>query len=206
MTAKRARQLQLPMLRPMSQAPAAHQLVVLVGKFIQGRAPKYATTDTIEFFARWLPYADGSGGRCCVPHRQHFMGADDMALAEGIEWLGWHGPQRIQLRRTKGWRLPDGVVKVARPGRWGNPFVVTDKVAPGKGTGGCYWAVPTVADAVECFRLYIDQVPGMVADIQEHLRGKDLACWCKPGTPCHADVLLQIANEPAPSASDRGKQ
>lgn len=30
------------------------------------------------------------------------------------------------------------------------------------------------------------------------LRGKNLACWCKPGKPCHADVLLEIANaEPA---------
>jgi hypothetical protein len=27
------------------------------------------------------------------------------------------------------------------------------------------------------------------------LRGHDLACWCKAGTPCHADVLLEIANQ-----------
>jgi hypothetical protein len=26
------------------------------------------------------------------------------------------------------------------------------------------------------------------------LRGKNLACWCKPGEPCHADVLLELAN------------
>lgn len=26
------------------------------------------------------------------------------------------------------------------------------------------------------------------------LRGRDLACWCKPGCPCHADVLLELAN------------
>ena len=26
------------------------------------------------------------------------------------------------------------------------------------------------------------------------LRGKDLACWCPPGAPCHADVLLLLAN------------
>ncbi|ULB10701.1 DUF4326 domain-containing protein [Cereibacter azotoformans] len=26
------------------------------------------------------------------------------------------------------------------------------------------------------------------------LRGRDLACWCPPGSPCHADVLLEIAN------------
>lgn len=26
------------------------------------------------------------------------------------------------------------------------------------------------------------------------LRGRPLACFCKPGCPCHADVLLEIAN------------
>ena len=31
-------------------------------------------------------------------------------------------PKRFQLRRTKGWRLPDGAVSCARPGRYGNPF------------------------------------------------------------------------------------
>jgi len=32
------------------------------------------------------------------------------------------------------------------------------------------------------------------AEIREALRGKNLGCWCKPGTPCHADVLLEVAN------------
>lgn len=36
-------------------------------------------------------------------------------------------PQGIQLRRTKGWRLPAGAVSVARPGRWGNPFIFGHK-------------------------------------------------------------------------------
>jgi hypothetical protein len=33
-----------------------------------------------------------------------------------------------------------------------------------------------------------------LADIMRELRGKNLACWCKPGEPCHADVLLELAN------------
>lgn len=33
-------------------------------------------------------------------------------------------PVRVQLRRTKGWRMPDNTVNVARPGKWGNPFRV----------------------------------------------------------------------------------
>jgi hypothetical protein len=35
------------------------------------------------------------------------------------------------------------------------------------------------------------------ADARRVLRGKNLACWCKPGEPCHADVLLEIANREA---------
>jgi hypothetical protein len=31
-------------------------------------------------------------------------------------------PERIQLQRTIGWRLPAGAVVVSRPSRWGNPF------------------------------------------------------------------------------------
>ena len=31
-------------------------------------------------------------------------------------------PGRVQLRRTKGWRKPEGAVVVARPTKWGNPF------------------------------------------------------------------------------------
>ena len=31
-------------------------------------------------------------------------------------------PKRIQRRRTKGWRMPPGVVYVGRPTIFGNPF------------------------------------------------------------------------------------
>ncbi|WP_342394587.1 DUF4326 domain-containing protein [Prescottella agglutinans] len=33
-------------------------------------------------------------------------------------------PQRIQRRRTRGWRMPEGAVYVGRPSGWGNPFKV----------------------------------------------------------------------------------
>lgn len=33
-------------------------------------------------------------------------------------------------------------------------------------------------------------------DVRETLAGKNLACWCKPGDPCHADVLLALASGP----------
>lgn len=109
-------------------------------------------------------------------------------------------PKRIQLRRTKGWRKPDGAVVVARPSKWGNPFSAR------------YWMdaecwSQSVASAY-CFRQFRDCMhgddeplnPDYAAAIErikrdiEELRGKDLCCWCPLDRPCHADILLEIAN------------
>ena len=118
-------------------------------------------------------------------------------------------PRRLQLRRAKGWRLPPGSVSVARPTHWGTPYRV--------GRDG------DAAECVRRYRDYL--LPyrhGMALDVlllsednmlaaQNDLRGLDLACWCrlcpehKDGkplgvecancAPCHADVLLRIAND-----------
>lgn len=46
-------------------------------------------------------------------------------------------------------------------------------------------------------RLYQRLVgPITVDDVRRELAGKDLACWCKSWDPCHADVLLEVANTP----------
>ena len=86
-------------------------------------------------------------------------------------------PKRIRLSRKKGWRKPDGAIVVARPTRWGNPFPVVD------GDRGA---------AVEQYRAWL---PTSGPDPAE-LRGRDLACWCPLDGPCHADVLLELANSP----------
>jgi hypothetical protein len=96
-------------------------------------------------------------------------------------------PQRIQLRRTKGWRKPEGAVVVARPSIWGNPFVVRpDDDAE------------TVKGAVLAYRHALErgELPVSVALARDVLRGKDLACWCAIGRSCHADVLMELANGP----------
>jgi hypothetical protein len=97
-------------------------------------------------------------------------------------------PVRIQLSRRKGWRLPPNTVAVARPGKWGNPFKIGE---PG---------IPDAAAAVAAFREFAGPRRD---DIRRELRGKNLACWCRPGEPCHGDVLLEIANADDP-ASRRG--
>ena len=94
-------------------------------------------------------------------------------------------PKRIQRRRAKGWKMPEGAVYVGRPTRFGNVFTVAEY---GRDL------------AVFNFRQRMRNIHLVNPGFFDGLRGKDLACWCKPGDPCHADVLLEIANAPAVQA------
>lgn len=152
-------------------------------------------------------------------------------------------PKRIQLRRTKGWRKPEGAVVVSRPSKWGNPFRYRTgyglvrygprheerfgrswdyegRISSAGDRHDMWFAkddivethvrYATRAEVVELFHLTLfDPTPGMrmaypsngghfldgdVEDIRADLHGKDLACWCPLDQPCHADVLLEVAN------------
>lgn len=91
-------------------------------------------------------------------------------------------PTRIQLSRKKGWRLPPNTVVVSRPSMWGNPFKV--------GRDG------TAQECVDKYQQNIGLLTYSIVQslIVQRLRGKNLACWCPLDKPCHADVLLEIAN------------
>lgn len=116
-------------------------------------------------------------------------------------------PKRIQLRRTKGWRLPEGAVKVDRSTRWGNPYVVHRHDAHcGPDLEHCsvredQYPVDDHETAVRALRydltFPVSPQPWYpdLDEIRYHLRGHDLACWCPLDQPCHADVLLELANE-----------
>jgi hypothetical protein len=108
-------------------------------------------------------------------------------------------PKRIQRKRTKGWRMPEGAMSVTRPGRFGNPFTVKQCHEAGYAT-----KVNAARICVEAYRAWMlgekhwaHAIPMPAPPDVSSLRGKDLACWCKPGDPCHADVLLEIANAEA---------
>ena len=112
-------------------------------------------------------------------------------------------PGRIQMRRTAGWRKPAGAIYCGRPSLFGNPFPVS---------------VHGREKAVELHRRWLegsmsaeemkelsaaDRLPDaislvdlrrMVLDRLQELRGHDLACWCRLDQPCHAEVLLELAN------------
>lgn len=104
-------------------------------------------------------------------------------------------PKRIQRKRTKGWKMPAGAVCVTRPGKYGNPFTVNPGRSPGsKVSTWPYVYVPTVEESLACFRLYVHEMLSKDPGWLDELRGKDLACWCGLSSPCHADILLEIAN------------
>lgn len=157
-------------------------------------------TRPAEAFARACAMA-ASGGHD-APDADHAPeGARDAVQAEPVpETCGDapRTPKRIQRRRARGWKLPDGAVCVTRPGPWGNPFVV--------GRDGT---------AEECTRLYATLLAGSIclsvkatieeqraarAHVLDHgheLRGRDLACWCSEKAQwCHANVLMAVVNRP----------
>jgi hypothetical protein len=101
-------------------------------------------------------------------------------------------PQRVQLKRHKGWRMPENTVSVARPTRWGNPFRVGTVYVTHKDVD---YKVRDQWHAVQLFKEHLDRKPNLVTEIRDELKGFNLACWCKLGTPCHVDVLLKLANE-----------
>lgn len=103
-------------------------------------------------------------------------------------------PIRVQLSRSKGWRMPPDTVKVDRSTRWGNPYRLHSDGYP---------MTPQVA--VGLFERLLSEQGSWVMrdqltnvdDVRRELRGKNLACWCSLSGPCHADVLLRLANEEA---------
>jgi hypothetical protein len=103
-------------------------------------------------------------------------------------------PERIQLRRTKGWRKPERAVVVARPSRWGNPYVVGRNVWVMEAQTGGPVPVRDRQHAVDLYRNLLDNAPSFAEAVRAHLAGRDLACWCPDDQPCHADVLLAVAN------------
>jgi hypothetical protein len=115
-------------------------------------------------------------------------------------------PQRIQLSRKAGFNLQTAskalnglpARRITRPGRWGNPFTIEETAktygldeaaAQAKAVGLCgLWLQGKLDPGLS------PGAPPSREDIRAELKGHNLACWCPPGTPCHADVLIELAN------------
>lgn len=126
-------------------------------------------------------------------------------------------PERVQLSRQRGWRMPPNTVKVDRSNKtYGNPFAVyATHFAMSDGSRATRWSAEGVrvlfetkreaaAGAVEMYRARVmhEQMATFRGNAIAQLKGKNLACWCPIGDPCHADVLLELANSPRPPETD----
>lgn len=106
-------------------------------------------------------------------------------------------PVRIQRKRTRGFNLqkasPNGlpVAYIGRPTKWGNPI----PMPPQEGFSSPYYQH---LYAVQMFRILVQSQASWPyrKEVKEELTGKNLACWCPPDLPCHADVLLEILKQP----------
>jgi len=113
-------------------------------------------------------------------------------------------PQRIVLSRRAGFDLQaisqalNGLPaqSVARPGPWGNPFTIAEVMAE---TGLDKDAAQ--AEAVGRYGRWVKgeldgpKLPPPREKVRAELAGRNLACWCREGSPCHVDTLLRLANE-----------
>lgn len=110
-------------------------------------------------------------------------------------------PVRVQLSRRKGWRMPPNTVKVDRTTRWGNPCVVGKHGTRAEcvkwlsfAMEGSYVMGMKTAEGEWLSESLIAYAKAVRRDARRLLRGKNLACWCPLDGPCHADLLLEIAN------------
>lgn len=106
--------------------------------------------------------------------------------------------------------MPAGAVYVGRPSKWGNPWSPANSthitMARGLKANAIESTRPmTLAECVEAYRVSImrREFGYGVDEIRAELAGRDLACWCELGAPCHADVLLELANA---TAAPRARQ
>lgn len=92
---------------------------------------------------------------------------------------------KVLNKRTD--NISEDAVYVGRPSKWGNPFKI----------GQVYGVIASmtreqVISQYEDWLCWSNEGLALCTDLIE-LKGKDLVCWCAP-LPCHADVLLEIAN------------
>lgn len=117
-------------------------------------------------------------------------------------------PVRVQRKRTKGWRMPPNTVAVSRPSMWGNPIDWQEcqseygctEVEAKRAVKDIYHDLAVFAlsdrgnaDAKARFANFVPTQQFIKANIAS-LAGKNLACFCALDQPCHADVLLELAN------------
>ena len=133
----------------------------------------------------------------------------DEHLIEQMKYLQAEKPIRVQRKRTKGWKMPVNTKSVTRPGKFGNPYKIGEwnvwavvDLKTGKSLKDILIEkngenkYHSVEDTLLAFREKIKHSSAFKRIIKRELIGKNLACFCPLSSPCHADILLEVANEP----------
>ena len=124
--------------------------------------------------------------------------------------------KRIQRKRTKGWKMPPNTIYVGRPTKWGNPFKIgvlhnltLYLLGSRKNKKGLIKDSHLIREGKFFIdrKLSLEMYNNMLVESflkrafnpmwrieLKNLKGKNLACWCPLSEPCHADILLKIAN------------
>lgn len=119
-------------------------------------------------------------------------------------------PTYIQRKRTKGFKMPPNTIYVGRPTKWGNPYCLVPSIISKNKTRvdiiqkfktthiNIAFALPKAEAthrAINLYELYILRTIKHGNLNLSELKGKNLACFCPPGQPCHAHILLKLANQ-----------
>ena len=120
--------------------------------------------------------------------------------------------KRVQRKRTKGFKLPENTKCVNRGTKWGNPIKLDGDMiyvnASYRRTildPWVYICQGDINDVIEIYKSLFNQSVWWNSDMRywheqfqkldvPELKGKNLACFCPEGSPCHGDVLLKLAN------------
>lgn len=114
-------------------------------------------------------------------------------------------PKRIQRKRTKGWRMPEGTVNITRPGFWGNPYTVKEwgrelAVKLHRNAMLGFWSPSDLPSEWPDSRFargaQLFQVCQRQRDNLNQLKGCDVCCWCGLDEECHGATYLELANAP----------
>lgn len=122
--------------------------------------------------------------------------------------------KRVQRKRAKGWKMPENTKYVGRPTKWGNPIKIEgDQIYINASyrrkilDPWVWYNLGDINDVIYLYRKLWDGTKFKNKDLQfwadefkklnlNELRGMDLACFCPPSSPCHADVLIELCQQP----------
>lgn len=101
---------------------------------------------------------------------------------------------RIQRRRTKGYKLPENAICITRGTKWGNPFKINKKVTRDMAIEIFKQCVLNPINALDFFGYNIYEHFKWIHEHLYELKDHDLACYCKPKDACHGDVLIELCS------------